>query len=143
VLSAAPLAWALTSLAVPRLMRRHDLRLLPPLGLGLTAVGVGALAVIAILSPSFGAALVMWTAAGVGVGLAYPVLYIRSTTAGASGFSATQLATAAITAEAFGGLLGRAAGGAIGSLDAARGLIASYLMFAVVLLCAAAAATRT
>jgi MFS family permease len=143
VLSAAPLAWALTSLAAPRLGRNHHLRHLPSLGLGLTALGVGALAVALIVSPSFGVALTAWTAAGVGVGLAYPGLYIRATTAGASGFTATQLATAAITAEAFGGLLGRAAGGAISSLDTPGGLIASYLMFAAVLLAAAVAATRT
>lgn len=138
VLSAAPLAWALTTLAVPRLQRR--VRYLPPLGLFLTALGV---AVLALAVPSFPAALVMWTLGGVGVGLAYPGLYIRSTTAGTSGFTATQLAAAAITAETFGSLLGQAAGGAISSLDPPDGLVASYLMCAVVLAAAAVGATRS
>ncbi|GAA0944562.1 MFS transporter [Virgisporangium aurantiacum] len=143
VLSAAPLAWALTSLAVPRLMRRPDLRHLPPFGLALTALGVGTLAVVLAFSPSFVAALVAWTVGGVGVGLAYPGLYIRATTAGTSGLTATRLATAAITAETFGSLLGRAVGGAISSLDTPRGLIASYLVFAGVLVGAVAGAARS
>jgi hypothetical protein len=136
VLSAAPLAWAVTSLAVPRLRLRH----LPPVGLALTALGTAALA---LFLPSFAVALVAWTVGGIGVGLAYPGLYIRATTAGTSGFTATQLATAAITAETFGGLLGRAAGGAVSSLDVPRGLIASYLMFAVVLAGAVVGAARS
>jgi MFS family permease len=140
VLSAAPLAWALTSLAVPRL---PALRHLPPAGLAVTALGVGTLAVVLLVSPSFGVALVAWTVAGVGVGLAYTGLYIRSTTAGGSGLTATELATAAITAETFGGLLGRAAGGAIGSLGPPRGLAAAYLLFAAVLVGAVAAAARS
>jgi MFS family permease len=143
VLGAAPLAWAVTSLAVPRLTRRADLRHLPPCGLALTAVGVGTMAVVLLVSPSFAAALVAWTVAGVGVGLAYPGLYVRSTTAGTGGLTATQLASAAITAETFGGLLGRAAGGAIASADAPRGLVAAYLLFAAVLLGAVAGAVRS
>jgi MFS family permease len=141
VLGAAPLAWALTSLAVPRLTART--RYLPPLGLALTALGVATLAATLVLSRSFGVALVAWTATGVGVGLAYPGLYVRATTAATTGLTATQLATAAITAETFGSLLGRAAGGAIGSLGAPRGLVASYGLFAVVLAAAAVAATRS
>ncbi|GIJ74796.1 MFS transporter [Virgisporangium ochraceum] len=141
VLGAAPLAWALTSLVVPRLTSRT--RYLPPLGLTLTAVGVATMAATLVLSRSFGVALVAWTATGIGVGLAYPGLYIRATTAGATGLTATQLATAAITAETFGSLLGRAAGGAIGSLGAPRGLVVSYGVFAVVLAAAAVAATRS
>lgn len=132
VLSAAPLAWALTSLAVPRLGWRR----LPPVGLALAALGAGGLAVF---PPSFGAALIVWTIGGVGVGLAYPGLYIRASTAGGSGLTATQLATAAITAEAFGSLLGRAVGGAVASVD----LVLAYAVFGVVLAGAAAGATRS
>ena len=124
-------------------MRRPDLRHLPPFGLALTALGVGTLAVVLALSPSFVAALLAWTVGGVGVGLAYPGLYIRATTAGTSGLTATQLATAAITAETFGSLLGRAVGGAISSPDTPRGLIASYLVFAGVLVGAVAGAARS
>jgi MFS family permease len=135
VLGAAPLAWALTSLAVPRLRVRH----LPPVGLALAAAGTGA---VAVGAPAFAVALVAWTVAGIGVGLAYPGLYIRATTLPDSGtrFTATQLATAAITAETFGGLLGRAAGGAV---TGQGGPVAAYVMFAVVLAGAAAGAVRS
>jgi MFS family permease len=134
VLGAAPLAWALTSLAVPRLR----LRQLPQVGLALTAAGTGA---VAVGAPSFAVALVAWTVAGIGVGLAYPGLYIRATSG--DDLTATQLATAAITAETFGSLLGRAAGGAITSAGTRAGLVAAYLTFAVVLAGAAAGAVRS
>lgn len=119
VLSAAPLAWAVTSLAAPRL---GSLGKKPAAGLALTAVAVG---VLACGAPVFGVALVAWTLGGVGVGLAYPSLYLRCTT-GAT-FGATELAAAVITAEAFGGLLGRAVGGAIVSVG---DLALAYWMFA-------------
>ncbi|MFI6096365.1 MFS transporter [Lentzea sp. NPDC051213] len=134
VLSAAPLAWAVTSLAVPRL-KRIGKEPPPAAGLTLTAVAVGALAWGA---PVFAVALVAWTLGGVGVGLAYPCLYLRSTT-GAE-FGATELAAAVITAEAFGGLLGRAVGGAIVSVG---DLGAAYWMFAGFLGLGAALAVRS
>ncbi len=127
VLSAAPLAWAVTSLAVPRL-RRAGKEPPPAAGLALTAAGVTALALGA---PAFSTALVAWTLGGIGVGLAYPSLYLRCTTGAA--FGATELAAAVITAEAFGGLLGRAVGGAIvsvGDLALAYGMFAAFLALA-------------
>ena len=138
VLSAAPLAWALTSLAISRFMRGKAKRLFPVIGLAVAAGGVLA---VAVGAPSFTIALVGWTMTGIGVGLAYPALYILSTTPGASDLDATELAAAVITAEAFGGLLGRAAGGAIssGSTD----LSITYLVFAAALVLAVYAATRT
>jgi MFS family permease len=143
VLSAAPLAWALTSLIVPRFMRRHGKRRFPIIGLTVTALGVAVVAVNLVVGPSFVVGLCAWALAGIGVGLAYPSLYIMSTTTGTGGFGAAELATAVITAEAFGFLLGRAAGGAISSLDDTAGLLVSYLMFAIVVAAAAAVATRT
>lgn len=131
VLSAAPLAWAVTSLLATRFARHF-----PAAGLGMTALGTSALA----LGGSFAVALVAWTVAGIGVGLAYPGLYVRATTAGEGGLTATELATAVITAECTGQLLGRAAGG---TLSSAGGLVASYWLFAAVLTGAAIAATRT
>jgi len=80
-----------------------------------------------------------WAVAGIGVGLAYPGLYIRATTAGTSGFTAAELATAVITAECIGQLLGRAIGG---TLSSAGGLLGAYVLFAVALLAAAGAARR-
>ncbi|MEU7474814.1 MFS transporter [Lentzea sp. NPDC042327] len=134
VLSAAPLAWALTSLTVPRL-RRAGREPPPALGLALTAAGVG---VLAVGAPVFTTAVVAWTLGGAGVGLAYPGLYLRCTTG--ARFGATELATAVITAEAFGGLLGRAVGGALVS---AGDLVFAYGMFAAFLGLAAVVANRS
>ena len=126
VLSAAPLAWAVTSLFARRF---------PATGLSLTALGT---AVVAAGGP-FAVVLGAWTVAGIGVGLAYPGLYVRASTPGRSGLTATELATAVITAECVGQLLGRAVGGALSS---AGGLFASYVVFAVALAAAAAVSRR-
>ncbi|VVJ22320.1 Uncharacterised protein [Amycolatopsis camponoti] len=126
VLSAAPLAWAVTSLFARRF---------PATGLSLAALGT---AVLATGAP-FAVVLAAWTAAGIGVGLAYPGLYVRATTAGPGGLTAIELATAVITAECVGQLLGRAIGG---TLSSAGGLFASYVVFAVALAAAAAVSRR-
>jgi hypothetical protein len=125
-LSAAPLAWALASLAAPR-------RVPPAVGLAVAAAGVAVLATVA----AYPVGLVAWTLAGAGVGLAYPGLYLRCTPATGP---AAALATAVITAEAFGGLLGAAAGGLLASR---AGLVPAYAAFAAVLALAVAAATRS
>ncbi|MEV6638799.1 MFS transporter [Amycolatopsis sp. NPDC051371] len=130
VLSAAPLAWAVTSLFARRF---------PTTGLTLTALGTGVLAIALATGRPFAVVLAAWTVAGIGVGLAYPGLYVRATTAGPSGFTATELATAVITAECVGQLLGRAIGGALSS---AGGLFASYVVFAVALAAAAVVSRR-
>ncbi len=108
-----------------------------------------ALAAVPLVSPNFGSALAAWTVAGVGVGLAYPSLYIICTSTDEStGFGAVGLATAVITAGAFGGLFGRAAGGAITSLNGTiglspvTGLSTAYAGFALCLFAAAIAAAR-
>ena len=126
VLSAAPLAWAVTSLAVPR-------KVPPAVGLALAAAGVAVVAA----SASYGVGLVAWTLAGAGIGLAYPGLYLRCTPAGGP---AAALATAVITAEGFGALLGSAAGGVLAST---AGLTPAYAAFAAVLVLAALVATRS
>jgi MFS family permease len=125
-LSAAPLAWAVTSLVVRR-------RVAPAVGLAVAATGV---AVVAAAS-AYPVGLAAWAIAGAGIGLAYPVLYLRCTPAAGP---AAALATAVITAEAFGGLVGAAAGGLIASTV---GLAPAYAAFAGVLALAAAAATRS
>ncbi|GAB3716988.1 MFS transporter [Amycolatopsis oliviviridis] len=130
VLSAAPLGWALTSLVATKFASPR----FPVIGLSLTALGTAAVA----FGGSFPVALVAWTLAGIGVGLAYPGLYIRATTADSNGFPAAELATAVITAECVGQLLGRAVGGALSS--SGTGLFASYLLFAAALAAAAVAA---
>ncbi|WP_410648393.1 MFS transporter [Amycolatopsis sp. cmx-4-54] len=132
VLSAAPLGWAVTSLVAAKFTSAR----FPFVGLGMTALGTAVLA----FGGSFATALTAWAVAGIGVGLAYPGLYIRATTAGSSGFTAAELATAVITAECVGQLLGRAVGGALSS--SGTGLFASYALFAASLAAAAYAATR-
>lgn len=138
VLSAAPLGWAVTSLLATRCTSAF-----PVAGLSLTALGTAVPAVELATGGSFGVVLGAWTAAGIGVGLAYPSLYIRATTAGSSGFTATELATAVITAECVGQLLGRAVGGTLSSAGTTGGLVAAYVLFALALIAAAGAASRT
>ncbi|MFI6025921.1 MFS transporter [Amycolatopsis magusensis] len=137
VLSAAPLGWAITSLLAAARPKRH----FPTVGLALTALGTAVLAVELVSGGSFAVVLVAWAVGGIGVGLAYPGLYLSATTAGSSGFSAAELATAVITAECIGQLLGRAVGGTLSSAGQS-GLFASYVLFAVALVAAASAANR-
>lgn len=72
----------------------------------------------------------------------------RTDVDGAAGTRAVELATAVITAEAFGGLLGRAGGAVITTLvDAtvgthATGLLVAYAAFAAVVAAAAVAVVR-
>lgn len=124
VLSAAPLAWAVTSLIKPG-------RVHPSVGLALAAGGVAVLAATDV----YGVGLAAWAVAGVGIGLVYPGLYVRCT----SSDRASEAATAVITAEAFGSLLGLAAGGVAVSL---AGLVPAYLAFAALLAAAAVTALR-
>lgn len=131
VLGAAPLAWGLTSLVVTRLAPERQV---PAAGLALTAA---ATAVLAAGPREFAVALVAWTLGGAGVGLAYPGLYLRATTGTSA--RAAELATAVITAETVGGLLGQAGGGALASTS----LTAAYGAFAVLLAAGALAATRS
>lgn len=142
VLGAAPLGWGLTSLLAARLVPRHGRAAFSVAALSTAAAGVAVLSVLVLAAPSFPAALASWAAAGIGVGVAYPPLYVLATTAGDGGLSATELATAAITAEAIGAVLGRAVGGALSSAPGTGGLFASYLVFAIVLAAAAAVVTR-
>ena len=58
--------------------------------------------------------------AGAGVGAAYPTLYLRATTPDDS-VDANALASAVITTESFGGLVGSAAGGGVASAPAILG----------------------
>ncbi|WP_037320146.1 MFS transporter [Amycolatopsis orientalis] len=136
VLGAAPLCWAVTSLVATRFTAA---RRFPAAGLGLTALGTAVLAIALATGGSFAVVLGAWAVGGIGVGLAYPGLYIRATTAGPDGFTAAELATAVITAECLGQLLGRAVGG---TLSSSGGLFASYVVFAVALLVSAYAARR-
>jgi MFS family permease len=146
-LSAAPLAWALTSLAAGRLVRSRRGAAAVVAGLALTAAAAGALALLAF-GAVVPAAIAAWALGGAGVGLAYPGLYVRCTTPSADHPDAVALATAVITAEAFGGLLGRAVGGSVVSLAVASGLsprtglVAAYAMFAGVLALGSSAAAR-
>jgi hypothetical protein len=140
VLAAAPLCWAVTSLVATQFTAA---RRFPVAGLGLTALATAVLAIELVVGGSFAVALVAWALGGIGVGLAYPGLYLRATTAGPSGFTAAELATAVITAECLGQLWGRAVGGTLSSSGGTGGLFVSYVLFAVALLASACAASRS
>ena len=137
VLSAAPVAWGLTSAVSTQFSVRSFERRLPFAGMLLAAVGISALA-----EASWVMAVAAWGAAGVGVGLAYPRLYVAASTARGSSLSSSELAVAVITAEVFGGLIGQSVGGAVGSSAGFGGLTAAFAVFAVCLFAAAVAATR-
>lgn len=142
VLSAAPLAWGVTSLCATALRRRWNGRRFPVVGLSLASAGTAGLTALLVTTPSVPIAVASWAVAGMGVGLAYPSLYLMASTAGSSGFTATELATAVITAEAIGGLLGRATGGALTSTASTGGLTATYLTYSIALATAALVAVR-
>src|SRR3954447_4267909 len=137
VLGAAPLAWALTSVVVARVGNEAHRARLPAIGLALSAIGAAAVMFGSVTAQVFAVALAGWPLTGVGVGLAYPVLYVRATTPGAGARDAAQLATAVITAEAFGSVLGGALGATIGSHGGSAGLAAAYGLFTVALMIAA------
>jgi Major Facilitator Superfamily len=147
-LAVAPLAWAVTSGVLPRVRRRSGGLPSPAAGLGLTATGTAALAGL-LATPSWApVAIAAWALAGVGVGLAYPSLFIGGSTPTADGPPAAVLAAAVLTAEAFGTLVGQSAGGGIVSTALAAGTgthaayAIAYALFAACLLAAARAAAR-
>ncbi|WP_181274588.1 MFS transporter [Brevibacterium oceani] len=142
VLSAAPLAWGVTSLIQTSLVRGVGSPRLSQLGLA--AAGLSAMTLVAGLElwPSYSLALVAWTLSGVGVGLAYPSLYVLASRPEKSGIGPSELAVAVITAEDFGGLMGRMVGGAIGSVNGDTGLSVAYAVFALALFGAVAVAGR-
>lgn len=144
-LSVAPIAWALASIVATRIGRQGA----PPVwGLGLAAVSLGAVAVVGLARGPWVAALVAWALVGFGIGLSYPGLYLRATTEDGS-IGASELATAAITSEAFGGLIGSTLGGSVGSLSSELGLDRAdawcwaFVGFSIALGAAASAATRS
>jgi hypothetical protein len=148
-LSVAPLAWSVTSAALPRLRRRSGGMASAPVGLSLTAAGTAALAAL-LAAPSWApAAIAAWALGGVGVGLAYPSLFILGSAPAADGPPAAVLAAAVITAEAFGTLTGQSLGGGIVSTALAAGAdtrvayAVAYAVFAACLFAAARAATRS
>lgn len=143
VLSAAPLAWGITGLLAPRLLRGTRTGRLPVVGLAVATVGVLTVAVGMLVPPVFAVPLTGWTLTGVGIGLMYPGLYVLSTTPAHSGLDATGLAVAVITAEELGGLLGRVGGGRLSSLPGPAGLTVTYFLFAAALALAACAAGRS
>lgn len=139
VLSSAALAWPLASLVVARFASDTVRHVLPALGLAVSTVGVAAVALGDLVDPVLAVALTGWTIAGAGVGLAYPVLYLRASSSTPGTSDAARLAAAVITAESFGALLGGSLGGAI----SAHTLGSAYVLFAVCLAAGAYAATRS
>lgn len=108
-LSASPVCWALAALLAPKLGARGAP---PAYGLGAAACGVAMIAVLGLVGGPWVGATLAWAATGAGVGLAYPGLYLRATTAGGT-LTATTLATAAVMTEDFGGLVASSIGAAL------------------------------
>lgn len=140
VLGAAPIAWGLTSLASAHFTRPTGVALFPVLGMALAAIASLTLVLGAVVEPSAGMALAAWAAVGAGVGLAYPRLYVAASTPRGNRLSSSELATAVITAEAFGGLIGQSVGGAVSSVEG--GIVAAYVIFGCCFAAAAATAIR-
>jgi MFS family permease len=142
VLSAAPLAWGATSLIMSAVGRGTTSVRLPQLGLAVAGLSVAVLVVGLEAWPSYVLAVVGWTLSGIGVGLAYPSLYVLASDLTGSSMGPSELAAAVITAEDFGGLMGRTVGGVVSSVAGNGGLASAYALFAVVLIGAAVAADR-
>jgi MFS family permease len=126
-LGASAVCWSLGSMLQPRLSGSHGQHGRAVLAAGVATMAVGAGAIVAM--QTFGAItgpalLIAWCVAGAGMGLAYPILYLQSTTATASlALDAGTLATAVLVAESLGSVLGTAAGSAI--VDVAQRIGAS------------------
>ncbi len=146
-LGAAPVAWALATLAIPKLRDRGHAPG-PAFGFAVTTLGVVVTSVLLFTGAPYPLALIAWTAVGAGVGAAYPTLYLRATTPDTA-TDANALASAVITTESFGGLVGSAAGGAVISaalragVPSGTGYGLAYLGFAGVLGAATVAAARS
>ncbi len=146
-LGAAPVAWALTTLAIPRL-RDRGIAPSPAAGLTLTTVGVVVAGTLLLTNATYPLALITWTAVGAGVGAAYPTLYLRATSPDAA-TDAHTLASAVITTETFGGLVGSTVGGAGISASLSSGFAApttfglAYFGFAAALGLGVFAAVRS
>jgi predicted MFS family arabinose efflux permease len=108
------------------------------------ATAIAGLGTLAPTGAPFILAGTLWATAGIGVGFFYPTVYLRATTPG-TGVDEEQIATAAISAEEFGGLLGGAVGGVLINsthLEPPR-FVGAYLFFGTALLIAALAAARS
>ncbi len=106
------------------------------------------MSVLLFTGSAYPPALVVWAVVGAGVGAAYPTLYLRATTPDGS-VGANALASAVITTESFGGLVGITAGGVVASASAIldistrAGFGLAFLGFAAALGLAVLAAARS
>lgn len=144
-LSASPVCWALAALAAPKM----GVRGAPPAyGLAVATAGVTLTAILGLTGGPWIGATLAWAATGAGVGLAYPGLYLRATTASGT-LAATTLATAAVMTEDFGGLVASSTGAALPAIseqyDLARtdAFAWAYIGFAALLAAASYAASRS
>lgn len=142
VLSAAPLAWGVTSLILTATARGSISVRLSQSGLLVAGLSTAVLVLGIELWPSYSLALAAWTLSGVGVGLAYPSLYVLASKPQAEGVGPSELAVAVITAEDFGGLMGKTVGGAVSSFDGSGGLSAAYALFSFALVASTFAVGR-
>lgn len=141
-LGAASVGWAIASVLLTRWERNH--RPVPPeLALLVTAGCVAGTGLLGPTGASFLLGAALWLVAGVGVGLFYPTVYVAATTP-MGRLTEEQVASAAISTEAFGGLIGGAVGGVlIGSAHLeASDFVTAYFLFTGALVLGAIAARR-
>ncbi|MEJ5913516.1 MFS transporter [Pseudokineococcus sp. 1T1Z-3] len=145
VLSAGPLGWATGALVTARL--RPD-GVPPVLGLTVVAGSVLGVGTLGLAGAPWVAALAVWAAGGLGVGLAYATLLLRATTQG-PGLAAVALATGVIVAESFGILAGGALGGALAAageqlgVPTSQSLAVAFLLLGTLVAAAALASLRS
>lgn len=145
-LGAAVVCWSLTSMIQPRVSGSHGQfagRVLTA-GIALMALGAGTVVLLQTSGVISGPTLLAaWCVTGAGMGLIYPILYLRATTGTAAEHGDPgALATAVLVAESAGSVLGGAVGSAI--VDGAQGigfsesagLHAAMAVFAAVLVAA-------
>lgn len=143
-LGLAAFAWAIVSLAQPRLAERGARHAAWSLrtGLLLQVLAAAAIAVVTYAGSASGAAYVLcWVVAGSGMGLVYPAMYLEATTPDPlrPELDAAVLGSAVILAEALGTQFGTALGS--GVVDLAQqlglgeraGLHATTVVFAAIL----------
>lgn len=125
-LGVAPVAWALASLTQDRLEAR-GIAPNPTPAVVVCALCVAAIGPFGAVGLPFLLGGCLWAVAGASVGIFYPTLYLRATTP-SDVLNETQVATAAVSAEAYGSLLGGALGGTLISWNSGQLLVNAYSM---------------
>jgi MFS family permease len=101
----ATIAWTAGAWLQSRLNGRWEARRLVASGLAIVVIGLAAMATVLLPATPVGVALVAWTVAGFGIGLAYApisLLMLREAPAGREGWASASLSLADVLGTAFG-----------------------------------------